>query len=246
MRESLARAPSLRPAAASNISAAGRLAKRLLDLTVALPCLVLAAPLLLAVAVTHPADHARAGPVPPDPAGPGPAPVRALQVPDHVRRLPRRRAPGVRAQAPHRLAAPGWRPRGRVQARRRCQDHAGRQAAAAHQHRRASPVAQRHPGRHVTGRAPPGARLGSRDVRRWLRPAVRRAARPHRPVAGERQERAHHEAGPRPGYRVRGQAEPGPRPLDSRQDHPRRCSPPAVRCDPWPPLESHARAEHGR
>ena len=50
MRESLARAPSLRPAA-SNISAPARLAKRLLDLTVALPCLVLAAPLLLAVAV---------------------------------------------------------------------------------------------------------------------------------------------------------------------------------------------------
>lgn len=52
MRESLAGAPSLRPAAAGAISPASRLAKRVLDLTVALPCLLLVAPLLLAVAVT--------------------------------------------------------------------------------------------------------------------------------------------------------------------------------------------------
>jgi lipopolysaccharide/colanic/teichoic acid biosynthesis glycosyltransferase len=51
LRESLAGAPSLRPAAAGALSPPGRLAKRVLDLTVALPCLILAAPLLLAVAV---------------------------------------------------------------------------------------------------------------------------------------------------------------------------------------------------
>jgi lipopolysaccharide/colanic/teichoic acid biosynthesis glycosyltransferase len=51
LRESLARAPSLRPAAAGAISTPARLAKRLLDLTVALPCVILVAPLLLAVAV---------------------------------------------------------------------------------------------------------------------------------------------------------------------------------------------------
>ena len=52
MRESLAGAPSLRPAAAPvAIPPSGRLAKRLLDLAVALPCLILAAPLLLAVAL---------------------------------------------------------------------------------------------------------------------------------------------------------------------------------------------------
>ncbi len=49
MRESLAGAPTLRPAAGA-ISPHARLAKRLLDLAVALPCLILAAPLLLAVA----------------------------------------------------------------------------------------------------------------------------------------------------------------------------------------------------
>ncbi len=51
MRESLAGAPARQPAAAGGISPPARLAKRLLDLTVALPCLILAAPLLLAVAV---------------------------------------------------------------------------------------------------------------------------------------------------------------------------------------------------
>jgi lipopolysaccharide/colanic/teichoic acid biosynthesis glycosyltransferase len=51
LRESLARAPSLRPAATGALSPPGRLPKRVLDLTVALPCLILAAPLLLAVAV---------------------------------------------------------------------------------------------------------------------------------------------------------------------------------------------------
>lgn len=51
MRESLAGAPSLRPAAAGAISVPARLAKRWLDLTVALPCLILVAPVLLAVAV---------------------------------------------------------------------------------------------------------------------------------------------------------------------------------------------------
>jgi lipopolysaccharide/colanic/teichoic acid biosynthesis glycosyltransferase len=50
LRESLADAPTLRPAAAGAISPPARLAKRLLDLAVALPCLILAAPLLLAVA----------------------------------------------------------------------------------------------------------------------------------------------------------------------------------------------------
>jgi lipopolysaccharide/colanic/teichoic acid biosynthesis glycosyltransferase len=50
LRESLAGAPSLRPAATGAISPPARLAKRLLDLAVALPCLILAAPLLLAVA----------------------------------------------------------------------------------------------------------------------------------------------------------------------------------------------------
>jgi lipopolysaccharide/colanic/teichoic acid biosynthesis glycosyltransferase len=51
LRESLTRATSLRPAAAGALSPPGRLAKRALDLTLALPCLILAAPLLLAVAV---------------------------------------------------------------------------------------------------------------------------------------------------------------------------------------------------
>jgi lipopolysaccharide/colanic/teichoic acid biosynthesis glycosyltransferase len=51
LRESLAGASSLRPAAAGGIAPPARLAKRLLDLSLALPCLILAAPLLLAVAV---------------------------------------------------------------------------------------------------------------------------------------------------------------------------------------------------
>jgi lipopolysaccharide/colanic/teichoic acid biosynthesis glycosyltransferase len=49
LRESLAGAPTLRPGEGA-ISPPARLVKRLLDLAVALPCLILAAPLLLAVA----------------------------------------------------------------------------------------------------------------------------------------------------------------------------------------------------
>lgn len=49
MRESLVRPPALHPASAGT-RALARLSKRLLDLAVALPCLILAAPLLLAVA----------------------------------------------------------------------------------------------------------------------------------------------------------------------------------------------------
>ena len=52
MRESLAQAASARHAAVGGAdSLTTRLAKRLLDLTVAVPCLILAAPLLLVVAV---------------------------------------------------------------------------------------------------------------------------------------------------------------------------------------------------
>ena len=52
MRESLAHTPPVRRAAAGRARPVTmRLAKRLLDLSVALPCLILAAPLLLAVAV---------------------------------------------------------------------------------------------------------------------------------------------------------------------------------------------------
>ncbi len=51
MRESLAGAAALRPAASGAVTPAARLAKRALDLAVALPCLILMAPLLLAVAV---------------------------------------------------------------------------------------------------------------------------------------------------------------------------------------------------
>ena len=51
LRESLASAPRQHPAAGS-IPRPARLGKRLLDLAMALPCLILAAPLLLAVAAT--------------------------------------------------------------------------------------------------------------------------------------------------------------------------------------------------
>src|SRR6266566_8240887 len=52
LRESLAHTPPVRRAAADRARPVTmRLAKRLLDLSVALPCLILAAPLLLAVAV---------------------------------------------------------------------------------------------------------------------------------------------------------------------------------------------------
>jgi lipopolysaccharide/colanic/teichoic acid biosynthesis glycosyltransferase len=50
LRESLVRPPALHPASAGT-RALTRSAKRLLDLSVALPCLILVAPLLLAVAV---------------------------------------------------------------------------------------------------------------------------------------------------------------------------------------------------
>jgi lipopolysaccharide/colanic/teichoic acid biosynthesis glycosyltransferase len=51
LRESLARAPARRPATSGAVSPTARVAKRMLDLSVALPCLILVAPLLLAVAV---------------------------------------------------------------------------------------------------------------------------------------------------------------------------------------------------
>ena len=52
MRESLTRSPSLRPAAVGGVrSLTGRLAKRLLDLAVAMACLIVVSPLLLTVAV---------------------------------------------------------------------------------------------------------------------------------------------------------------------------------------------------
>jgi lipopolysaccharide/colanic/teichoic acid biosynthesis glycosyltransferase len=52
LRESLAPAPSVRPVAAGRAgSVTMRLAKRMLDLTVATACLIMASPLLLAVAV---------------------------------------------------------------------------------------------------------------------------------------------------------------------------------------------------
>src|SRR6266567_3125177 len=60
--------------------------------------------------------------------------------------------------------------------------------------------------------------MGSGDVRRHLLRALHCPAGPHRPLAGERQEQPHDEGRPGTRHRIRAQAKPGVRRLDSLQD----------------------------
>ena len=126
--------------------------KRLLDLVVTVPLLVVLSPLLALIAVAIKVDEPGPGPVPPDAHRARQQAVRDVEVPlDGGERARERRgaAPGVPRGA-RRHARDGSR---QLQAQRRPARHEGREAAAREQPRRDHAAVQRREGRDVARRA---------------------------------------------------------------------------------------------